>query len=519
MNKKLLSTLALILAVILLVVVWNNNQKIKDSGSEKPTETASQTKEPTSDNSKTTDATSGASMGIAVAPSEIKDQYDVIIVGAGGAGMAAALEAHAQGASPVIFEKMPIAGGNTLRSSSGMNASETKFQKEQGIDDSNDLFYEETLAGGRNTNDTELLRFFVDHSSQAIDWLDSMGIRLNNITILGGMSKRRTHRPEDGSAVGKYLVDGLLRNLEEQKIPLFVNANVTEITKENGVVTGVMVSIEQGEARQIKAKAVVVATGGYGANQEMISKEAPQLTGLVTTNQAGSTGDGITMIKALGGATVDMDKVQIHPTVEQSKSYLIGEAVRGEGAILVNLEGHRFVNELTTRDKVSAAINENTEKAAWLIFDAGVKERVKAVSQYQKMDLVKEAPSIEELAQKTNLPADVLKASVGQWNQSVAAKADAQFERTTGMDNDISKAPFYAIKIGPGIHHTMGGVKINANTEVLNDTGTPIARLYAAGEVTGGLHGSNRIGGNAVADIIIFGRQAGNKSAEYAKTK
>ncbi|MNO52136.1 Fumarate reductase flavoprotein subunit precursor [compost metagenome] len=433
--------------------------------------------------------------------------------------MSAALEAKTKGLNPVIFEKMPVAGGNTTKSSSGMNASQTKFQKEQGIEDSNDLFYEETLKGGHDTNDKELLRFFVDNSSSAIDWLDSIGIRLNNITITGGMKEKRTHRPEDGSAVGQYLVKGLVKNVQEQGIPLFVNADVKEITEKDGKVNGVKVLFNQADEKTITGSAVIVTTGGFGANKEMISEVRPDLEGLVTTNQIGSTGDGIKMIEKLGGVTVDMDQIQVHPTVQQEKSYLIGEAVRGEGAILVSSEGTRFTNEMDTRDNVTAAINKLPEKAAILVFDSGVKSRVKAIEQYEKMGFVLTSDSIEGLAKEMNVPADQLQKTMDTWNSAVKNKKDTEFGRTTGMDNDLSGGPFYAIKIGPGIHYTMGGVKINTNTEVLNKEGQPITGLFAAGEVVGGLHGQNRIGGNSVAEIIIFGRQAGIKSAEFVKAQ
>lgn len=237
-----------------------------------------------------------------------------------------------------------------------MNASQTKFQEAEGIADTNDKFYEETLKGGKGTNDPELLRYLVDHSASAIDWLDGMGITLSNLTTTGGMSEKRTHRPADGSAVGGYLVNGLYHNLVEREVPIFVNADVTKLQDKDGAVTGVEVEIA-GETKKISAKAVVLATGGFGADLEMVAKFNPTLEGYVTTNQPGSTGDGIALAESEGAATVDMDQIQIHPTVEQETSYLITEAVRGEGAILVNSKGERFVNELETRDKVSAAIN------------------------------------------------------------------------------------------------------------------------------------------------------------------
>lgn len=215
------------------------------------------------------DAVSGASQASYTDPKETKEAYDIVIVGAGGTGMAAAIQAKTEGKDVAIFEMMPIAGGNTPKSSGGMNASETKFQKEQGIEDSNDLFYEDTFKGGHEANDSELLRYLVNDSAEAIDWLDSLGIRLNNISFSGGASVKCIHHPEDGSAVGQYLVSGLLRNIGELKIPLFVNSEVTEFLVENDQVTGIKVKVE-GQEKTIQSKTVIVTTGGFGANSEMI---------------------------------------------------------------------------------------------------------------------------------------------------------------------------------------------------------------------------------------------------------
>lgn len=500
MKKGFFALLISVAALVLVVAGCGNKQNGKESGKKEKVA-----------------VTSGASKTSYTKLDKLKDNYDIIIVGAGGAGMSAALEAKEKGMNPVIFEKMPIAGGNTMKASSGMNASETKFQKEEGIKDSNDAFYKETLAGGHGTNNKAMLRYFVDHSASAIDWLDSMDITLNNITITGGMNEKRTHRPKDGSAVGKYLVDGLLKNVQEKEIPVFVNADIKEITEKDGKVTGVKVLFDGKQEKTVKSNAVVVTTGGYGANMKLIAKERPELKDYVTTNQEGSTGDGIKMIEKLGGTTVDMDQIQVHPTVQQEKSYLIGEAVRGEGAILVNQKGARFGNEMDTRDNVTASINKLPKRTAYLIFDSGVKDRVKAIAQYEEMGFVEKSDTIEGLAAKINVPAKELEKTMQTWNEAVKNKKDQAFDRTTAMDNDLSKKPYYAIKIGPGIHYTMGGVKINTNTEVLNKAGKPITGLFAAGEVVGGLHGQNRIGGNSVAEIIIFGRQAGNKSADFVK--
>lgn len=465
-----------------------------------------------------TDTTSGASQETEwyADPASLKEAYDIVIIGAGGGGMTAAITAKEAGADVAIFEKMPVAGGNTLKSSGGMNASETKFQKEQGIEDSNDLFYDETFAGGKETNDPELLRYMVDHSAEAIDWLDSLGITLNNITFSGGASVARIHRPEDGSAVGGYLVEGLLRNVHEKEIPLFVNAEVTKINEADDKVSGVDVTVN-GESKTVAAKAVIVATGGFGGNLEMVSEIKPELDGFVTTNQAGALGDGIRMAQEIGAAVVDMDQIQIHPTVEQSTSYLVTESVRGDGGILVNQQGERFTNELLTRDVVSANIIDLPEKYAYVIGDQRLKESVTAMNQYEEMGIVTKADTIEELAQALDMPADTLKETLDTWNEAVKNKNDEAFGRETGMEHDLSHAPYYAIKIAPGIHHTMGGLKIDPETHVLREDGSAIEGLYGAGEVVGGVHGSNRIGGNAVADIIVFGRQAGKVASEFVK--
>ncbi|MGX6962922.1 flavocytochrome c [Vagococcus xieshaowenii] len=478
----------------------------------------SQDKETASESSTTkesTEVTSGASATGTANFEGLKDKYDVVIIGAGGGGMSAAIEAKEKGLDPVIFEKMPVAGGNTLKASAGMNASETKFQKQAGIEDKNETFFKDTMKGGKETNDETLVHYLVDHSASAIDWLDSMGITLSNITTTGGMSVERTHRPADGSAVGQYLVAGLLRNLEERAIPLYTYSDVKEITMKDGKVSGVEVNLNEKEDKEIKADAVIVATGGFGANFDMLTGYNKSLGKFVTTNQPGSTGDGIKMAQADGADVVDMAEIQIHPTVEQDTAMLITEAVRGEGAILVSDEGKRFVNEMETRDNVSAAILELAQPSAYLIFDGGVKERVTAINFYEEAGLTTKAKSVAALASAIGLNKSTLEETVKEWNQSVADQTDKAFGRETGMKHDLSTGEFYAIKIAPGIHHTMGGLKINANTQVLDKDGKAIPGLFAAGEVTGGVHGKNRIGGNAVADIIVFGRQAGEQSAKY----
>lgn len=441
--------------------------------------------------------------------------YDVVVVGSGGAGLAAAIQAHDLGASVVVVEKMPVIGGNTNKASAGMNAAETKFQKLKGIVDSKDLFYKETLTGGKNKNNPELLRYFVENAPDAIDWLDNNGIELSGITTTGGMSIDRTHRPASGAAVGGFLISGLQKNINRRGIEVMLDTNVTEILTENHKVVGVKVSEEDGSVQTIKAKAVIIATGGFSANREMVEKYRPDLKGFVTTNHKGATGSGIMILEKLGAGTVDMKEIQIHPTVEQTTSYLISESIRGGGAILVSQKGQRFVNELDTRDKVSAEIINLPEHYAYILFDQQVRNENKAVEEYVSHDLVVQADTIKDLADKLSIDSKTLSQTIERYNQFAETKRDEDFGRTTGMRHPINKGPFYAIKIAPGVHHTMGGVTINTDTQVLDTDKHVIQGVFAAGEVVGGVHGANRIGGNAVADIIIFGMQAGRKATDY----
>ena len=447
---------------------------------------------------------------------ELKDSYDLIIIGSGGAGLTSAIQAHELGLSPVILEKMPSIGGNTTRASSGMNASETSVQLDHKIVDSMDAFYHDTFVGGGKKNNPELLKYFTTHGALAIDWLAQHGIELTDLTTAGGMSVERTHRPSSMAPIGGFLVTELLKQVAAEKIPLFTNVLVKKLLQDDDKVTGV--DIEVGTSRStIKGKAVILATGGFGANPKLLTKYRPDLKGYKTTNQPGATGDGIALAEAVGAKLVDMDQVQVHPTVQQDTDhpFLIGEAVRGEGAILVNKSAQRFVNELDTRKNVTAAIDDLNENGAYLILDQTIRDRVKAIEFYDKVGLVVTGQSVEELAKKDGLDAEKLIITVDKWNQSVADHNDADFGRTTGMERNISQGPFFSIHIAPAVHYTMGGVAINDKTEVLKENGQSIMGLFAAGEIVGGLHGNNRIGGNSIAETVIFGRQAGQQAFKF----
>lgn len=444
--------------------------------------------------------------------------YDVVVVGCGGAGLTAAIQASEQGASVLIVEKMPVPGGNTLKASVGMNAAETRFQALKGIKDSKELFYQETLKGGHGKNNPVLLHEFIEQAPLAVDWLAERGIVLSDITITGGMSIDRTHRPADASAVGGYLVSGLLKNVHQRPdIEIMTDTSVSKLCYQEGKVSGVELINEQQETMQVSCHSIIVATGGFSANPKMVVSYRPDLAGFVTTNHAGATGSGIALLESIGAGTVDMGEIQIHPTVEQTTSYLISESVRGGGAILVSQKGERFINEMDTRDKVSAKIIGLPEKSAWIVFDQQIREHNKAIETYLSRGFVVSGDSVETLAAKIEVPAVALQQTLDQFNRVVTQQQPDPLGRTTALRQPLNQGPFYAIHIAPGVHHTMGGVTINTGAAVLDNAQQPLAGVFAAGEVVGGIHGGNRIGGNAVADIVIFGRIAGENAARYAK--
>ena len=446
---------------------------------------------------------------------QIKATYDAVIVGSGGTGLTAAIQAHELGLDVAVFEKNVELGGNTNRASSGMNAAETNVQLHHGVIDNVADFYRETYKDGGKLNDKDMLGYFVYHSAPAISWLADHGIKLDDITVTGGMSKKRTHRPASMAPIGGFLVRSLLNVAAQQNIPVFNETKVDQLLQDaTGRVNGIKLSLD-GHSQEVKAKAVILATGGFGASKAYMKRYRPDLIDYKTTNQPGATGDGLELAEEVGAELMQMDLIQVHPTVQQDHPhvYLIGEAVRGEGAILVNAQGQRFVNELNTRKIVSNAITALPEHSAYLIFDQGIRDRVKAIEFYDKTGLVEHGDTIEDLAQTLKMDPTVLKQTVRDWNQAVQDQNDEQFGRTTGMERDISQPGFFAIHIAPAIHYTMGGLHIDSKTHVLDGNGDVIEGLYAAGEVAGGLHGNNRVGGNSIAETIIFGRQAGQQVA------
>ena len=444
---------------------------------------------------------------------------DVVVIGAGGAGMAAAVTAHDLGAKVIVLEKMPFVGGNTVRATGGINAAETPQQAKLGIKDSIEQMYKDTMKGGHNKNNPELVKVLAQNSNAAVQWLIKLGGDFNDVGFMGGATNKRCHRPTGGAAVGPEVVKTLDNAVQARKIDLRTESQVVDlIQNKKGAVVGVKVkNLENGKVYTINTKAVVNAAGGFGANNALVSKIVPRLKGFATTNHPGATGDGLLLSEKIGVAFVDLPEIQTHPTFNEQSGIMVTEAVRGNGAVLINMNGKRFYDELSTRDKVSAAILKQPTGHAYLFFDESVRKSLKAIEGYVKRPgMVLQGKTLEEIAGKMKVPADALKATMAQYAKDQAAGKDSCCGRTK-MERPLNQPGYYAIVVTPAVHHTMGGLKIDTKAQVYNFRGQVIPGYFAAGEVTGGVHGGNRLGGNAQADIIVYGRIAGQSATAYAK--
>ena len=448
-----------------------------------------------------------------------RETVDVVVIGAGSAGYNAAISAKRSGANVLLLEKHSFSGGNSMLAAGGYNAVGTKQQKAKGISDTIEAYIGDTLKGGRQKNDRELVKILAEESAAGVEWLENMGADLSDVKRSGGARVDRTHRPTGGKSVGPHIIDVLRAQAEKDGVSARLNSRVVKIlTDDNHCIAGVIVHGKHTGYYRIAAKSVVLATGGYGMNQDMIAVYRPTFKGMTSSNNVTSTGDGIKMALNIGASMTDIDWVQAHPTVGKDSRILISETVRGVGAIMVNSDGARFINELTTRDRASDAILKQPSRSAWLVFDNQLYSKAKMVRGYDHLGMLKKADTIEDLAKITDMTPNTLAKTVADYNKFRKAGKDEAFGRPD-MPLSVEKAPFYAVMVAPGIHHTMGGVAVNTMSQVLDIQSRPIPGLYAAGEVTGGVHGFNRLGGNAVADTVVFGRRAGEHAAQFALGK
>lgn len=453
---------------------------------------------------------------------ELEEEYDVVVIGGGGAGLTAAIKAKEEGASVILLEKMPLLGGNTLISGAEMAVANNWLQEKEKIEDSVDLHVKDFMEGGDNISDEKLVRVIAENSLEAAEWLrDDIGVEWEDEMMhFGGHSVKRSLVPKGAS--GKEIINKLAKKAEDLEIPIKLNTKAYELIQEDKKVVGVKASSEE-EELIYKAKNVIIASGGFGSNVEMRVKYNPEIDDkILSTNGPGITGDGIVMAEAVGADLEGMEHIQTYPICDPLTGTLLyfDDARLYGHTIIVNKEGKRFVEELGRRDEMSMGIKAQTGSVCYELIDQNGYEDSKLEENhkpeldylYENKLLVK-ADNLEEAAKFFDIDYEALKETVDNYNKYVEEGKDPEFNKRS-LPSKIEKGPFYILKAAPAVHHTMGGVKIDTDSRVLDKDGNPIEGLYAAGEVTGGIHGKNRLGSNAIADIIVFGRIAGTNASK-----
>ena len=465
-----------------------------------------------------------------------KQKVDVLIVGGGIAGFSAAYEAGLRfGSNVVILEKGPMIGGRSVFAAGSFNAVDPERQKKFGIEDSVELMTEQVWEWGGKRANKKLVRVMAENSTDAVTWLENLGIRwLDRIFVPFGGAFPRAHTSNLIRGGYEYF-SAINRAVRKLNVKVLLNTEATELlVNSKGEIRGVSAN-RKGRKILFETRAVVLATGGFGANvkfrQEVntgVWKEVVLDKSIGTTNiNKAAQGDGLVMAKKIGAQLIGLSDIQLHPNGTPGTGLMQDIATSGRNRIFVNLEGNRFVNEGAARDTLCKAIFKQPKGKYWLVMnklrypDINTPDRM-GVTMKDMLALgrVKTAATLDELAKVINVPADNLKAAVAEYNKAASHQVEKDkfgFAATNTDDAPMTEGPWYACLKVPTVHHTMGGVKINTKAEVIGTDGKPIQGLFAAGEVTGGIHGANRLGGNAIADVYTFGRQAGASAAKFAK--
>ncbi len=445
------------------------------------------------------------------------NNFDVVIVGAGGAGLAAAVTAANGGAKVVVLEKMAAVGGNTLVSMGGVNIPGNDAQGIKEISDTPELYFEDGLKGGDGENNKELFKILSENALPTYKWLqEEVGVEFKEGELLhfGGHTV-----PRAAVFKGKYAVE-LITKLKKKALDLGVEiragVKVDELILEDNKVVGVEATEENTKVKYSASKGVILASGGFSGNVEMRKKYNPELDERYkTTNQSGITGDGHVMSEKVGADFVHMSYIQTFPIADPTTGALshVGGS-RFDGAILINKSGKRFVEELERRDVVSSAILSQEGGKGYLVWGAEVEAIAnRTTANKNEVERLKRAGlfasgSLEECSEVIGVDLAELKKTLETYNSFVKSGEDKEFNRRGNLVN-IEEGPFYIQGVAPAVHHTMGGLRIDKTNKVINKDNEIIKGLFAAGEIVGGIHGTNRLGGNAITDILVFGRRAG----------
>ena len=456
-------------------------------------------------------------------------QADVVVIGGGGAGLASAISSMQAGAKKVIvLEKLGYVGGSTNVSEGALNAVDDQRQKAQGIKDSYETFYETTMHGGHDKGDPTLVRFLTSHSMDAVNWLESLGVKFNDhIGAATGSLGQRSHYP--ATPYGNTYIRTFEKVIADSngKIQVLLDTPAVKlIQNKSGRVVGVVGNNFGSKVTVMAKDGVILATGGFGANvayrQKVntgVWKNIKLDNSIGCTNiQKAAQGQGLFLAQKVGAKLIGLSDIQIHPCGTPGTGLMENIRTSGRNRIFVNSDGNRFVNEGAARDVLANAIFQQKGRTYWIVVNKlryptpDFKDRMGAsIRNMEALGAVVEAPTLDELAKKTGMNAENLKKAIADYNAVVSGKAKDKlgFVANNKDDKQMTEGPWYACRKVPTVHHTMGGIKINVKSQVINTKGKVIPGLYAVGEVTGGIHGSNRLGGNAIADIMTFGHAVG----------
>jgi len=475
-----------------------------------------------------------------------------VVLGGGLSGMAAANTVLENGGKVVLLDKSAFCGGNSTKATSGINGANTKTQRAQGIQDSVELFSSDCLKGGAKK--PELVKVLATNSGPDCDWLmDVFGLDLSLVARLGGHSAPRTHRGKERFP-GMTITYALIQMVEaiaerSDKAKVVTKARATKLIVEKGIVVGC--EFEKGGSMSKQMGPVIIATGGFGAdfsNDSLLAKYRPDLMHLPTSNGEHCTGDGIKMGEAIGARTIDLEWVQVHPTglvnpkdPDAKVKFLAAEALRGVGGLIFDANGKRFANELGRRDYVTGEMWKNKAPFRLCLNKAASEEIIWHCKHYTGRGVMKYYENGAALAADMGVPVDVF-ASETERHYQAAKKMEKDpeggpypaypsgrcWDEASGKTGSGKKfyhniitgaqfasEPFYVAIITPIIHYCMGGLEITTKSEVIGSNGKPIPGLYCAGEVMGGVHGNNRLGGNSLLDCVVYGRVAGKACSEY----
>ncbi len=436
------------------------------------------------------------------------EKTDVVIVGGGGAGMVAAIELQKAGKNVILLEKMPILGGSSLLATGGMNVVGSDLQEKNGVADNVDTFVKDSLHIGKGANDKDLIRILGENSKDAYQWFKDLGghLELQKGRTGGTTYPRQLFTPSGG--IGRYMVDIIEPALVKSGADVRVNSKVVKLLQDpKGNITGVLVKGKHNGVYAIEAKTVILATGSYANNGDLIAQKLPQFKGIITTAQPGSHGDGLQLASKVGAQVNHLERVQIHPNAAAGTTIMITQAIRNNGGILVNRSGKRFVDDQAPRNKLGPEILKQEGGSAFLIYnDQVVQKRKKVHEGYVRLGFVKTASDAKEMAQKLGLPEKDFVQTIETYGKYADAQKDPDFGRKELMSD--MRGTLYAIEVIPGIGGTLGGLKADTDMHVLDKNGKPISNLLAAGEVVGEWHGMDRYGGNAVTGNIVFGKKA-----------